>query len=168
VTPAKHAPIFCRLRDILEHTVHAYINLCSQFPKPASTPYACIHAHVCWHCPHSMRSSVYETVRCSSVRPSVCPSMGPQQQTRCCCRFAAGLLLRPGGQDIDCCSSGMRMRSVPRCWRTTTDLFQVVISLPFARCELLLQWSSSRRTRLRCEHPPSNITAVGCLSRAPM
>jgi len=162
MTPAKHAPIFCRLRDILEHTVHAYINLCSQFPKPASTPYACIHAHVCWHCPHSMRSSVYETVRCSSVCLSQHGSTAanPLLLQVCCCG--------PGGQDIDCCSSGMRMRAVPRCWRTTTDLFQVVISLPFARCELLLQWSSSQRTRLRCEHPPSNITAVGCLSRTPM
>ena len=45
-----------------------------------------------WHCPHSMGSKVYETLRCPSVCPfvplSVCPSMGPQQQTRCC-RFAA-------------------------------------------------------------------------------
>ena len=37
-----------------------------------------------------MRSRVYETVRCPSVRPSVCPIMGPQPQTRwcrlvCCC-----------------------------------------------------------------------------------
>jgi len=36
------------------------------------------------HYLHSMRSRVYETVRC----PSVCPSMGPQQKTRGC-RFAA-------------------------------------------------------------------------------
>ena len=36
------------------------------------------------HCPHSMRSRVYESVRC----PSICPSMGAQQQARYC-RFAA-------------------------------------------------------------------------------
>jgi len=48
-----------------------------------------------WHSPNSMRSRVYETVRCPSpyVRLSVCCSRGPlqqtcRQQTRCC-RFAA-------------------------------------------------------------------------------
>ena len=44
-----------------------------------------------WHCPHRMRSRDYVTVRCPSVRVS--PSIGPQQQTRCC-RFAA---LGPAG-----------------------------------------------------------------------
>ena len=33
-----------------------------------------------WHCPHAMRSRVYGSVG----RPCVCPSLGPQQQTRCC------------------------------------------------------------------------------------
>ena len=37
-----------------------------------------IHRSSFLHCPHSMRSRVRVTVRC----PSVCPSMGPQQQTR--------------------------------------------------------------------------------------
>jgi len=41
--------------------------------------------------------------RCG-VRPSVRPSKGPQQQTRCC-RFAAGARL---AGDIDRCSSGVR------------------------------------------------------------
>ena len=36
-----------------------------------------------WHCPH--QGPWNGTM---SVRPSVCPSTGPQQQTRCC-RFAA-------------------------------------------------------------------------------
>ena len=50
-----------------------------------------------WHCPHSMRSRVYVTVGCPSVRLSVCPSVfsiiRPQQ------RRATGLLLsaRAGG-----------------------------------------------------------------------
>ena len=42
-----------------------------------------------WHCPHNMRSRVYETVRCPSVCPSLCPSTGQHQQNSCC-RFAAG------------------------------------------------------------------------------
>jgi len=48
-------------------------------------------------CVYSMRSRVYETVRCPSVRLSVYPSMGPQQQTRCC-RFAA---VGPAAGDVD-------------------------------------------------------------------
>jgi len=55
------------------------------------------------------------------VRPSVCPSMGPQQQTRCC-RFAA---VGPAGRryTIGCCSSDGRMRVVAHCQRTqSTDL----------------------------------------------
>ena len=50
----------------------------------------------CWHCTHSMRSRVYEMVRCSSV----CPSMGLQQQTHCCGPDMQEIL-------IDCCSNGM-------------------------------------------------------------
>ena len=34
-----------------------------------------------WRCPPSMRNRVNETVRCPSVCWSVCPNMGPQQQT---------------------------------------------------------------------------------------
>ena len=49
--------------------------------------------------PHSMRNRVYETVWC----PSLCPSMGPQQQQEI---------------SINCCSSCGRMRAVPRCQRT--------------------------------------------------
>ena len=41
-----------------------------------------------WHCRHSMRSRVYETVRCPPVCSSVCPSMVAQQQSLYC-RFAA-------------------------------------------------------------------------------
>ena len=33
-----------------------------------------------WHCPHSMRSRIYVTVRCPSVRPSVCPFRPLQQR----------------------------------------------------------------------------------------
>ena len=71
-----------------------------------------------WHCPHSMRSRIYETVRC----PSVCPTCRLQQR-------AASLLLwarRVG--DIDRLLHGrrrsrstgpqhgalQRMRAVPR------------------------------------------------------
>jgi len=45
------------------------------------------------------------------VRPSVCVSSNPLLQV-CCCG--------PGGQEIaiDSCSSGVRMRAVPRCQRT--------------------------------------------------
>jgi len=53
-------------------------------------------------CPHSMRSRVYETVWCLSVRPSVCPIRSLQQ-------LAAGLLLwaRQVG-DIDRLMHGRR------------------------------------------------------------
>ena len=40
------------------------------------------------HCPHSTRSGVYASVGRPSVRTSVCPSVAPRQQSRCC-RFAA-------------------------------------------------------------------------------
>jgi len=78
---------------------------------------------VCWwHCPHSMRSRVYETVR----SPHVClyqqvhTAANPLLQV-CCCG--------PGGQEIsiDCCTAGAqpaaacggRMRAVPLCPSTT-------------------------------------------------
>ena len=50
---------------------------------------------VTWYtlCTHCTWSSVYETVE----RPSVCPSTGPQQQTRCCRHAAVG----PEAGDID-------------------------------------------------------------------
>jgi len=35
-----------------------------------------------WHCPHSMLNRVYVTVRCPSVRPSVCLSACPVQLRR--------------------------------------------------------------------------------------
>ena len=41
---------------------------------------------ICWHCQHSVRSTVCATIWSLSVRPSVCP-IRPQQ------RRAAGLLL---------------------------------------------------------------------------
>ena len=37
----------------------------------------------CWHCPHSMRSRVYVTVRCPFVRLPHLPA------ALCCCGFAA-------------------------------------------------------------------------------
>jgi len=47
-----------------------------------------------WHCLHCMHSRVYEMVRCPSVRlsvrPCVCPSMGPRQKTRHCMFAAVG------------------------------------------------------------------------------
>ena len=63
---------------------------------------------------HRMGSMIYETVLC----PSVCLSQhGPTAANPplqvCCCG--------PGGgqeESIDCCSSGVRMRAVPRCQRT--------------------------------------------------
>jgi len=65
---------------------------------------------------------VYATVGRPSVRPSVCPSTGPQQQTRCC-RFAA---VGPAGRRYRliaaaaACGGGNhpRMRAVTRCQRT--------------------------------------------------
>ena len=49
-----------------------------------------------WHCAHSMRSRVYKTVRCPSVRQPVCPISQTQQ------RRAAGLLLSAvSAKDID-------------------------------------------------------------------
>ena len=52
-----------------------------------------------WHCWHSLRSRVYETVRCLSVYLSVCLSAW----ARCCCRM---LLWARRPDDIDCCTSG--------------------------------------------------------------
>ena len=67
-----------------------------------------------WHCVHSVRSWVHVTVLC----PSVCPSMGPQQQTQCC-RFA---VVGPAGRRYwsivarpVVSSSGSWMRAVPVC-----------------------------------------------------
>jgi len=54
-----------------------------------------------WHCPHSMRSSVYETVQC----PSICPSQH-------------GLLAADPLLQVCCCEPGVssrRMRAVPLC-----------------------------------------------------
>ena len=62
-----------------------------------------------WHCPHSMRSKVYETVGRPSVRLSAClpvclsvPSCGRRTPLLrvCCCG--------PGGQEISitCCTTG--------------------------------------------------------------
>jgi len=49
-----------------------------------------------WHCLHSVRSRVYETVRCPSVRPSV------QAWAHCSKLAAAGLLLwARRAEDID-------------------------------------------------------------------
>jgi len=51
------------------------------------------------------------TVRCPSVSLSVCPSMGPQQQTRCC-RFAVVGRKRL----IDCCTAGaLQQRAAGEC-----------------------------------------------------
>ena len=57
------------------------------------------------------------------VRPSVCPSTGPQQQTRCR-RFAAV------DTSIDCCSGGGggRTRAVPRYQRTQVAEHRLVNS----------------------------------------
>jgi len=48
----------------------------------------CLTSFFYWRCPHSMRSRVYETVRCPSICPSVCPirgsgfaAMGPSGRT---------------------------------------------------------------------------------------
>ena len=41
-----------------------------------------------WQCPRSIQIRVYITVRCPSVCPHACSSIGPQQQTRCL-KFAA-------------------------------------------------------------------------------
>ena len=43
-----------------------------------------------WQCRHSIRSRVYETVRCPSVCPSVRPSANPLLQVCCCEPVAAG------------------------------------------------------------------------------
>jgi len=72
-----------------------------------------------WHCRHTMRRG---SMQLSGVRPSVCPSTGPQQQTRCC-RFAA---VGPAGRRYRliaaaaACGGGNhpRMRAVTRCQRT--------------------------------------------------
>ena len=76
-----------------------------------------------WHCLHSMRSRVYESVTRPSVLQSLCPSVSsqhlPQQQS---------LLLWLGQKEIlsiDCCTAyssaacGERMRAVPRCQLTS-------------------------------------------------
>ena len=50
------------------------------------------HLSIYWHCLHSMRSGVYVTVRCPSVRPSVpawAHSSKPLLQV-CCSGIAAG------------------------------------------------------------------------------
>ena len=64
-----------------------------------------------------------ESMKRHGVRPSVCPSTGPQQQTRCR-RFAAVDI------SIDCCSSGGggRTRAVPRYQRTQVAEHRLVNS----------------------------------------
>jgi len=60
----------------------------------------------------------------SGVRPSVCLSVPSGCHTTllqvCCCSPAAG-------RDIDCCSSGGRMRAVPRCHRGYKHTISVTV-----------------------------------------
>ena len=51
-----------------------------------------------WHCAHSMRSRVHKTVRCPSVRPSVCQSVPQSNAAAACGGFAAERRTR---KDID-------------------------------------------------------------------
>ena len=60
-----------------------------------------------WHCLHSMRGRVYETVRCLSIYPSICLSQhqptAENPLLQVCCSG-------PSGEEtsIDWCSSGVR------------------------------------------------------------
>jgi len=40
----------------------------------------CVSTVCYWHCPQNVRSTVYATTRCPSVRPSVCPSAAAEEQ----------------------------------------------------------------------------------------
>jgi len=73
---------------VTDTTSHGQANYSVIMPsqQAASFLYSAVHLFIYWHCPHSIRSSVYVRVYVTYVvRPSVCSSMDPQQQTRCCC-----------------------------------------------------------------------------------
>ena len=104
------------------------------FPPFASEQFCGDTGRFYSHWPHSMQSRVYETVRCPPVCPSVCHSISPQQQTRCC-RFAAE---GPAGRRYRWIAAAAacygRMWAVPRrqhtyvaeCWLVTYALQQLV------------------------------------------
>ena len=109
------------------------------------------------YCPHSMRRGVYATV---GVRPSVCSTMGPQQQTRCC-RFAA---VGPVAGDVDRLLHSWRSAAVARGRRMcgqchvvsvrrmlNTYLSQVQSAIPI-RCVSLSVGSSVSPPRWCCQN----------------
>jgi len=89
-------------------------------------------------------------VRCPSVRPSVCPSRQPQQQTSVCCCGS-------GGQDIliDCCTAGAQQqrRAAGECGQChvvsvrrmlNTDLYKFAVKLSRSGNSVVrLQWAKT-------------------------
>jgi len=107
------------------HYTCGYVNVRVLFGKMQR-----IHHNVNFYCTLYTAFSVSDTaclvggagsMKQYVVCPSVCPSMSPQQQTRCCRLAAVG----PAGRRYRSIaawpalrSSGGRMRAVPRCQRT--------------------------------------------------